>query len=58
MVEQGSQTRQWKVQALTESFATEKLDALLRAEQWEAAQLLAETHKLDTDIIHRHNCYS
>ena len=43
-----------KFQTLTESLATEKLDALLLAEQWEAALLLAETHALDTDMIHRH----
>ena len=51
---QGSHLRQWKVQTLTESFATEKLEELLLAEQWEAALLLAETHALDTDVIHRY----
>ena len=31
----------------------EKLTQLLMAEQWEAALLLAETHKLDTDLVRR-----
>lgn len=43
----------WDMLSLVESDAEQKLEQLVIAQQWEAARLLAQTHDLDLDIIHK-----
>ena len=43
----------WMLSAVIQSSAQSKLEQLLLAEQWDAALLLAKSHRLDSDQVVR-----